>query len=368
MAEPRSAIRDILASCLDDMERDGLTAEACLERYPAYAAELRPLLMAAGMLSEAPVVKPPAAFRRQARSRLMVRIQPPGEEKVTFLEMARQKLRPSSAGSPGRRLGLAWVLLLVLLATVLLTAGTAYASDAAVPGQPLYTLDRSLERIRAGITRDPAALVTVQLAFADERLSEARVLAGDAQSGNFKEALAGYGESIGTVVQTIGAAGEVAGKGLDRILDEALSGHEGQLVRLASPPEDEMLDGSESEKRYCGGDVPHPVAQSLAEQYGANAEQIMGWFCGSGDGTGFGFGQIMLALRKGGQLGSDAPSTAEILERRASGEGWGQIWKDLGVKGKPAEVGPPEHAGPKDKARGPEQGGPPDHAGPKDKN
>lgn len=126
----------------------------------------------------------------------------------------------------------------------------------------------------------------------------------------------------------------------------------------------------------------HPVGAALAETYETEYEQVMQWFC---EGR-FGFGQIMLALQTAQMEEVEA---GELLERRAGGEGWGQIWVDMGVigkdkeadppGGKPEWAGPPEHAGPPewagrpDDAGRPEDAGPPegrgrpDHAGPKNR-
>jgi hypothetical protein len=143
--------------------------------------------------------------------------------------------------------------------------------------------------------------------------------------------------------------------------------------------EEEDEEGGDEEQvgYFCraGTEDLHPVAGALAETYETNLEQIMGWFCEES----FGFGQIMLALQTAKMEEADA---AELLARRAGGEGWGQIWVDMGVIGKDREAdppggppewaGPPEHAGPKEGRGRPEDAGPPEgrgrpeHAGPKD--
>ncbi|MFP3853758.1 MAG: DUF5666 domain-containing protein [Anaerolineales bacterium] len=145
-------------------------------------------------------------------------------------------------------------------------------------------------------------------------------------------------------------------------------------VEVDEPDDDEdgEEEGEDGENFFCANsDESHPVAQSLADRYELTYEEVMGWFC---EGN-FGFGNIMLALQTATLAGEDAGT---YLDRRTGGEGWGQIWQDLDLIGRPEEAGPPEWAGPPENAgppedRGrpedagpPEWAGPPDHAGPKE--
>jgi len=86
---------------------------------------------------------------------------------------------------------------------------------------------------------------------------------------------------------------------------------------------------------FCGNPTAvHPVGNKLATDYGVPYEDVMGWFCQ--EGAGYGFGQIMLALRTA-KLTGGAPEV--YLSRRTAGEGWGQIWKDVGLVGKNKDEG-----------------------------
>ncbi len=138
--------------------------------------------------------------------------------------------------------------------------------------------------------------------------------------------------------------------------------------------EDEAIE--DGENFFCANpDILHPVGDRLAEHYDTAYEQVMAWFCEDG----MGFGQIMLALRTAEMMGESGET---YLERRADGEGWGQIWQSLNLigpgrdkDGGPEDAGPPdhaggppEHAGPPEDVGGPPEhaGGPPEHAGPPD--
>ncbi|MGB3717607.1 MAG: DUF5667 domain-containing protein [Candidatus Promineifilaceae bacterium] len=375
----------ILASCIEGIEEDRLTVEACLERYPEIVLELREMIAMVQAIRGTLTAKPPATFSRHARSRLMTKLQPLSIENNTFFDALRHRWQRTFVMPKPRKFSLVWMLVLVAIAFVLLGGGTAYASDAAVPGQPLYALDRSLEEVQARLTKAPEASVTLHLTFAEERLSEAQELASGKGSGKFQDALGDYGETIETIAQTIGAVGDADRNRLSGLLDEAFVSHNAKLFRLAVVNGPREEDGDAAVNRFCAGGETHPVAQSMSEQYAVDIKQIMDWFCGGDKTPGYGFGQIMLALQKEVQLGQDGPSAQEILSRRANGEGWGQIWQDLGLIGKPKdgtlpdragpkdnkgssdEPGPPDHAGPKPKTDSSRDSGPPDHAGPKDK-
>ena len=184
-------------------------------------------------------------------------------------------------------------------------------------------------------------------------------------TGDFQDALSDYVDTIDSVVETIGASAIADGNHLSRILDDAIAVHDVKLLRLA------VADGSEEDDaaalgRFCQGSETHPVAQSMAEHYDVDSGQIMNWFCGSDQAPGLGLGQIMLALRKQDESG---PSAQEMLRRRIEGEGWGQIWQDLGLLGKKNADDLPERAGPKDDKKSNDddsspgdEKGPPDHA------
>jgi hypothetical protein len=112
-------------------------------------------------------------------------------------------------------------------------------------------------------------------------------------------------------------------------------------------------DGGKAASAYCSGekDKEHPFAAGIAETYDADLEEVMGYFC-----QGFGFGQIMLALQTGKMENVDA-SVADMLAARESGQGWGQIWKDMDLIGnKDHGKSPPGQLKKPDKGKGPPEG------------
>jgi len=140
--------------------------------------------------------------------------------------------------------------------------------------------------------------------------------------------------------------------------------------------DDEIEEGDEVENYFCleGTEDQHPVAAGIAELYEVEYEDVMAMFCevreveeGEEDDAGFGFGQIMLAystVEKGADL-EDLEgdfSLEGLLGMRSEGMGWGQIWQEMGLIGKPDDagkpdgVGKPDHAGPPPWAGGADKG------------
>ena len=120
-------------------------------------------------------------------------------------------------------------------------------------------------------------------------------------------------------------------------------------------------DGEETKEdsAYCSGEkeTHHPVAVVLANRFDKEVEEIMGYFC-----DGFGIGQIYLALKTEVITGVDY---GESLAKRGEGKGWGEVWEELGYKGKPKDDAKTPPGQDKDKDKDKDKG--PDGDEPKDK-
>lgn len=391
MVEHPSDKAVIIADCLEGIETGRLTVDECLEQYHSVAPELDDMLFAAQMVRDTFTKQPTETYKAQSLAHLMTRLQSLPVENSTFYHSLSHSLRGIFVTARLRESRVVWALVFLAIAFLLIGSGTVYAADAAVPGEPLYAIDRTLEEIQAILTKNPEASVALHLAHADERLSEAQELVDGEGSGALRDALIEYGSDIDSAIETMEQY-EIAGSNrLGVILEDAIVGHDAKLMRLAVADNSEE-DDEATKSRYCGGDENHPVAQSLAEQYDVNTGQIMNWFCGSEQAPGQGLGQIMLALRNQDRLGQEGPAAEELLKRRADGEGWGQIWQDLGLIGKNKtddlperadpkgdenssddgsspgdEPGPPDHANSRGNRDQSDDNGPPDHANSKDK-
>jgi hypothetical protein len=111
-------------------------------------------------------------------------------------------------------------------------------------------------------------------------------------------------------------------------------------------------EGKKDNSAFCDDgkqEKPHPLAAKISERFEVPDEDwVMDNFC-----AGYGMGAIMLALKTSELDGGDPGA---LLEDRAQGQGWGQIWKDMDLIGSekeghspPGLLNRPDHAGPKDK-------------------
>ncbi len=157
------AVRELLVAYADGQLPSGQVAAverhlpACVE-CAAELSELRQLNLALANFPPAPPV-PFHPFWAKLQAALPA---PPAERRSLF--------------APGRRMALA----VVLAALLALTVGvTAFASESALPDNPLYSVKRLREQVQLTLTMDQQARLQLEIQLAVERLREARVMAGN---------------------------------------------------------------------------------------------------------------------------------------------------------------------------------------------
>ncbi len=160
-------LSDILASCLDSIERGERSVEECLALYPEQREELRFLLSAAAGVRERAGFSPRPGFHSASRARLLKRLSATSRQSP---QHARQKTYPVFS----RRLAALWAAVLVL-AVSSLGAGTVYASNIALPGDALYPVKLLIEDARLFLASDVED-VSLAAGFAQTRVEEMRDL------------------------------------------------------------------------------------------------------------------------------------------------------------------------------------------------
>jgi hypothetical protein len=155
----------ILDECLDRIISHGESVDRCLERYPDHATELEPLLRAALSAQEIRLVEPRREFRQAARGRLLSRIAEKREAQ------SRSRLPRLSWG---RRCTVAVTLVLALL---LMGAGTVGASSGSLPGDALYPVKTAAEKVQAFFTFGEEARAEFHAMLAERRINEIVALA-----------------------------------------------------------------------------------------------------------------------------------------------------------------------------------------------
>jgi hypothetical protein len=109
-----------------------------------------------------------------------------------------------------------------------------------------------------------------------------------------------------------------------------LLGRGSQQVDDDDEGEEQEPEGFRENSAFCAEgkqDRPHPLAPKLAERFGVSEEWVMERYC-----DGYSIGAIMLAIKTSQITGVPADAD-ELLSERAAGNGWGQIWKGLGLIG-----------------------------------
>ncbi len=155
-------LEEILDSCLNTIKK-GKSIEYCLGLYPEYAQELEPLLRLALEIDEIPKPEP----RKEAVNVMLMKI---GEAVV---EQSERKL---VLGKFFSRPFLTKPVLVKLLATILIAIvavwGMGMLSSRSIPGDILYPIKTTTERVKFTLTRNTEGRAELRLVFADRRLYE----------------------------------------------------------------------------------------------------------------------------------------------------------------------------------------------------
>lgn len=164
----------ILDECLGQLKK-GEGLEACLRRYPRYAADLEPLLRQYLAIQDIPQVRTPPP-----RSLDAVRL---GRARVLAEARRLRATLPSRPPSLIERLqqfwaplvqrGLASSALALVLAIALLAGGSVMASANSLPGDPLYSIKRISQEVQLAITLSSEARAQLRQRLDEQRREEA---------------------------------------------------------------------------------------------------------------------------------------------------------------------------------------------------
>lgn len=191
----------VAAECLDAVVSGRTTIEECLRRHPGFSETLKPMLLTAAELRQmAQTVHPSASFARQAGASLQARLasssRPPASVRV-----------PQPRRTVWQRVGwhpvtsLPTAIALASLVLSFLQAGIVTAANQALPGEPLYGLDRTLERVSLGLA-DEESRPQLQLEIAQERLEEADQLEELGRENEANQALDAYQATVDALIDS----------------------------------------------------------------------------------------------------------------------------------------------------------------------
>jgi len=159
----KNDLQTMLDHCLEEMRR-GKSLEECLQEFPQWASQLKPLLRIAQSIEHLP------------------RPEPSSEAVFSgLIQMGRASTLPKRRKVVGRRrFDLNFLFPRPAFAPALITAivfifisfGTVMLSAGSLPGDLLYPLKLITERVQYSLTANPEGKAELRLTFADKRLQE----------------------------------------------------------------------------------------------------------------------------------------------------------------------------------------------------
>ena len=225
----------ILDICLEQIQSGQKSLDSALAQYPGIAAELRPRLEAALWLDgRKSSLDPRPGFVAASRNRLLSQIKSETITKPAAAQTPKdslllywwQQLIPQGPAA-GRKFAFQLALIIVFLFTTV-TGGrqVALAAQDAIPGDPLYPVKITLERVEMVTTLDLAEEIRLHTEFARNRLIEVQELVLEGRYAYIPETLARFGGHVNQAVSKLETlARQDAGKALAMasFLHESLS-------------------------------------------------------------------------------------------------------------------------------------------------
>jgi hypothetical protein len=198
---------EVLVQCIEDIKAGKSSMEDCLDRYPSMREQLEPLLRIALEIRQPPDVKPSAAFKAKARVWLMDQIH--GRQAGTKESWLRHGGRIEPIPYI-KRFGMstAGVIVAIVLTLSGLGVGTAYASQASLPGDTLYSVKLGTEQVIMTLSPDDAARAERALSFADKRIREMEALAQKGRSQDLEVAAEQYDHALNMTLDMIEQAAD----------------------------------------------------------------------------------------------------------------------------------------------------------------
>lgn len=189
---------NILDECLERLLVRGDNIEQCLQSYPEYADELKPLLDTIVSAREVTDIRPRPEFRASARYQFRLALQ----------EAKTKKGHRFFGWQP------VWVTVVAVVLTIVLAGGTTVAAAGnSMPDEPLYPVKVFTEQLQVAVTRSPISKAELYANLADRRVTEIVYLANKGDP----EAIESTAQRLNTSLLQVAAlsrlAGEVSGKG-----------------------------------------------------------------------------------------------------------------------------------------------------------
>ncbi|MGD2157559.1 MAG: DUF5667 domain-containing protein [Anaerolineales bacterium] len=177
----------ILDECLERIAA-GARLEECLEQHPQHAEELRPLLTAANFARTAP--RPQASPEAIQHSRVKMlatlesKLNPQPVSKISFSRFTSRLTKFfTGIGKEKMNMKLTTRFAIIILALfVIISGGATAASARSLPGDVLYPVKTTVERVQLLLTTDPDARHALEQRFQGMRWDEIKAVLEDGRS------------------------------------------------------------------------------------------------------------------------------------------------------------------------------------------
>ncbi|MGE5223244.1 MAG: DUF5667 domain-containing protein [Omnitrophica WOR_2 bacterium] len=210
-----------LQSCLDIIQKEHVPVESALALYPDLADELRPSLEAALWLtSQQAVFNPPPGFLAASKKRLVAEIKAQPVQQVSLLQQILALLNQKRV--------VASALILVLIIFFITGNTVAQAAQAAIPGDVVYPLKLSVEKVQVTLAGSKERATQLQVGFVERRLGEMESLILEGRYDYIPQAASRFQEDSEVTVQSINqlkAKDPQKAKQLSQQLELLLSNH-----------------------------------------------------------------------------------------------------------------------------------------------
>jgi hypothetical protein len=180
---------NIFNECLEHLLTGQETVEQCLQRYPAYAKELEPLLRTVMLMHKVTDVKPSEEFRARARYQM--------------------QLKMAQSGSPAKRVVRVMPRWAIAACTAMLVfvlgGGAVLASQNVMPGNLLYAVKLTTENIQVRLAGSEESKTELYVAMSNKRIAEMDWMVNNDKTQNLQAAaqrLNNYYTSIGEIAMT----------------------------------------------------------------------------------------------------------------------------------------------------------------------
>lgn len=155
---------DVLDECLERLLVKGETIEQCLQSFPEYSDELKPLLETALASRRISDLQPRPEFRNRARYELHSALLKMEQKRSrSFFNLSWQPRWATAVG--------------ILLVISLVGGGTVAAASNSMPDSPLYAIKRATEQAQLALTFSEMDKAELYARLADKRVEEIVYLA-----------------------------------------------------------------------------------------------------------------------------------------------------------------------------------------------